>query len=136
MTSVDTVFRKFLSMIEDKEWAYSEEDIILDLMDNYLDSSLVDFTKCKNKITIIDDTFNRELTNEEILILATGMVCHYLEPKILREESMKQTITSSDYKSLSGANMLDKLLKLKEEKRKDFERRQRKYEFNNFKGFV
>lgn len=135
MTSVEVVFRKFLSMIEDKEWAYSEEDVILDLMHNYLDSSLVDFTKCKDKILITDNMFNRELTNEEILILATGMVCHYLEPKILREENMEQIVTSRDFNRLSGANMLDKLLKLKEEKRKDFERRQRRYEFNNFKGF-
>ena len=69
-----------------------------------------------------------------MLILAFGMVIHYLTPKILREENLQQMVTSSDFSKLSNANMLDKLLKLRVQVRNDYQMYLHKYELKGFEG--
>ena len=63
------------------------------------------------------------------------MVMHYLTPKILREENLQQMVTSSDFSKLSNANMLDKLLKLRTQIRKEYQMYLHKYELKRFEGF-
>ena len=70
-----------------------------------------------------------------MLILAFGMVIHYLTPKFLREENLQQMVTSSDFSKLSNANMLDKLIKLRVQIRKDYQMYLHKYELKRFEGF-
>ena len=48
--------------------------------------------------------------------------------KILREENLQQMVTSSDFSKLSNANMLDKLIKLRVQVRKDYQMYLHKYE--------
>ena len=79
--------------------------------------------------------FNDELNYEEIYILALGMVCQWLAPKRNREENLVQMITDSDYKKLSGANMLDKMIKLYDRTKRELELMIINYSYNNFKGF-
>ena len=46
-TPIEVVYRKFLGMIEDEEWLLVEDDIIDDLMLNYLENATVEFNECK-----------------------------------------------------------------------------------------
>ena len=87
-TPIQAVYRKFLGMIEDEEWLLVDEDVIEELMLNYLENATVEFTQCKKDLSIDYDSlcFYEELSLNEILILAWGMVIHYLQPKIKREE--------------------------------------------------
>ena len=79
--------------------------------------------------------FVDDLDYEEIYILALGMVCQWIAPKRNREENLVQMITDSDYKKLSGANMLDKMIKLYDRAKRELELMVINYSYNNFKGF-
>ena len=136
-TSVELVYRKFLGMIEDEEWLLVEEEVIEDLMLNYLENATVEFNECKKDLTIDYYTmcFKEELDLNEIMILAYGMVIHYLQPKIKREENLRQFVSDKDFNKLSNANMLLRLIVLEKSARKKLEIYQSKYCFNDFKGW-
>jgi len=136
-TPVDKIFHRFLSQIEDESWLEIDEETLDELMYDYLAKSIVEFNVCKKDLTINeeDEEIISDLEEDEILILAYGMLIHYLTPKILREENLQQMVTSSDFSKLSNANMLDKLLKLKVQIRKDYQMYLHKYELKSFEGF-
>ena len=136
-TPVEKIFSRFLSQIEDESWLEIDEDILEELMYDYLSKSIIEFNVCKKDLAL--DLENGEIISDldenEILILAFGMVIHYLTPKILREENLQQMVTSSDFSKLSNANMLDKLIKLRVQIRKDYQMYLHKYELKEFEGF-
>ena len=136
-TPVEKIFSRFLSQIEDESWLEIDDDILEELMYDYLTKSIVEFNVCKKDLTLSLETNEivSDLDENEILILAFGMVIHYLTPKILREENLQQMVTSSDFSKLSNANMLDKLIKLRVQVRKDYQMYLHKYELKRFEGF-
>ena len=135
-TPVEKIFTRFLSQIEDESWLEIDEEVIIELMYDYLAKSIVEFNVCKKDLTIDydSDEIVSDLEEDEMLILAFGMVIHYLTPKILREENLQQMVTSSDFSKLSNANMLDKLLKLRVQVRNDYQMYLHKYELKGFEG--
>ena len=136
-THVDEIFGRFLSQIEDESLLEIDEEILEELMYDYLCKSIVDFNVCTKDLRINPQTNEivSDLGEDEAQILAFGMVIHYLTPKILREENLQQMVTSSDFSKLSNANMLDKLLKLRVQIRKDYQMYLHKYELKEFEGF-
>lgn len=139
VTRLEEVYRHFLSSIEDVEWLIIEDDeVIEDLLLSYLEKATVDFHKCKKDLSInyVDKSFYEKLTMREVIILAFAMKLHYLDPKIIREENLKQAVTSKDFSKLSNANMLDKLIKLKELTKKELKSYMTEYDYSGFKGFI
>ena len=136
-TPVQDVYMKFLGMIEDEEWLLVDEEVIEDLMLNYLENATVEFHQCKKDLTIDYETmcFVEELGLNEILILAWGMLIHYLQPKIKREENLTQFVSDKDFNKLSNANMLNRLMMLEKETRKQLEIYQNKYKFKDCTGW-
>ena len=72
-------------------------------------------------LVIKDGYINSELSLDEIYILSLCMVISWLSPKILREENLKQTTTDRDFKQLSNANMLNRLIGLSKMARNDLQ---------------
>ena len=136
-TSVEEIYRKFLGMIEDEEWLLVDDDVIEDLMLNYLENATVEFHQCKKDLTIDYDNmcFVEELGMNEVMILAWGMVIHYLQPKIKREENLRQFVSDKDFNKLSNANMLMRLMGLEEKARKQLDTYQSRYRFKEFTGW-
>lgn len=136
-TPIQDVYRKFLGMIEDEEWLLVEDEVIEDLMLNYLENATVEFNQCKKDLSIDYDTmtFEETLSMNEIMILAWGMVIHYLQPKIKREENLRQFVSDKDFNKLSIANMLMRLMNLEDKARKQLETYQGKYRFKEFTGW-
>ena len=136
-THVDEIFSRFLSQIEDESLLEIDEEILEELMYDYLCKSIVDFNVCTKDLRINPQTNEivSDLGEDEAQILAFGMVIHYLTPKILREENLQQMVTSSDFSKLSNANMLDKLIKLRVQIREDYQMYLHKYELKDFEGF-
>ena len=136
-TPVEEVFNRFLTQIEDESWLELDEEVLEELMLDYLCKSIVEFNVCAKSLDIDFNTneFIADLEEDEAQILAYGMVMHYLTPKILREENLQQMVTSSDFSKLSNANMLDKLLKLRTQIRKEYQMYLHKYELIRFEGF-
>ena len=104
---------------------------------NYLENATVEFNQCKKDLSIDYDTmtFEETLSMNEIMILAWGMVIHYLQPKIKREENLRQFVSDKDFNKLSNANMLMRLMNLEDKARKQLETYQGKYRFKEFTGW-
>ena len=136
-TPIQEIYRKFLGMIEDEEWLLVDDDIIEDLMLNYLENATVEFHQCKKDLTIDYNSmcFIEELSMNEIMVLAWGMVIHYLQPKIKREENLRQFVSDKDFNKLSNANMLMRLMNLEEKARKQLDTYQSRYRFKEFTGW-
>ena len=136
-THVDEIFSRFLSQIEDESLLEIDEEVLEELMYDYLCKSIVDFNVCTKDLRInpLTNEIVSDLGEDEAQILAFGMVMHYLTPKILREENLQQMVTSSDFSKLSNANMLDKLIKLRVQVRNDYQMYLHKYELKDFEGF-
>ena len=69
------------------------------------------------------------------MILAWEMIIHYLQPKIKREENLRQFVSDKDFNRLSNANMLMRLMNLEDKARKQLETYQAKYRFKEFTGW-
>jgi len=64
--------------------------------------------------------FDVELGEEEIQILATGIVFHWLSSQVLKSEHMKNILHNKDFNSYSPANLLKELRELRAAIRRDF----------------
>ena len=71
-TPVEKIFTRFLSQIEDESWLEIEEEILIELMYDYLVKSIVEFNVCKKDLTIDfdNDEIVSDLSEDEVLILA------------------------------------------------------------------
>lgn len=79
--------------------------------------------------------FVEDLTQEEISILAEIMVLHWIRKQINREENLQASISTSDFKKTSNANLLDKLMLLAEKQEQIVENYKVKYTMEGFDGF-
>lgn len=106
MTPVTEVYDAFLAKISDDEWLFwTEEERHQDLR-TILDAALPLFKFPKHDISINEQGFTEELSNDEIQILACYMKCEWLNRSILTWERIKPQYEERDF---SEANMLDKL---------------------------
>lgn len=135
MTNIDSVYEVFLSKFDDYTWLVIDKDVIRKLMRTYLNSSISKFKKtCKHELVITDNAFSVELTDSEIEILAKLMLINYLNPKIVREENLRQNITTKDYNDFSKANLLKNLIALRDSQIEDVEKEISEYDYDGFGG--
>lgn len=129
-TQFDVIYDRFLGKITDDmymEWTL--EDTKADLKNILLDAipgfefprfALYDFN-------LDDNSYNIDLTSEEIHILALLMYNTWLQRQIASIEHIRMKYSGTDFKMTSQANHLDKLIKLKQEAEKQSHRAQRLY---------
>ena len=79
--------------------------------------------------------FNEILDDEEQWVLALGIRLVWFERKLYKEENLRNRITTKDYNSFSGGNLIDKLTTLRDKTEKDLKQKVVDYTFNSFSGF-
>ena len=79
--------------------------------------------------------FNETLSQEEIEILGWGMMIAYFSHILHKHELFKNQITPKDYNSFSSANLLDKLIQINKENKRELKKLVNSYSFNSFSGF-
>lgn len=127
-TSFQEIYDRFLGKITDDmymEWTF--EDTIADLKYILMDAipgfefprfPLYDFE---------EDSYNVDLTSEEINILALLMYNTWLQRQVASIENTRMKYSGADFKMTSQANHLDKLIKLKQEAERQSHHMQRLY---------
>lgn len=127
-TSFQEIYDRFLGKITDDmymEWTF--EDTIADLKNILMDAipgfefprfPLYDFG---------EDSYNVDLTSEEINILALLMYNTWLQRQVASIENTRMKYSGADFKMTSQANHLDKLIKLKQEAERQSHHMQRLY---------
>ena len=118
MTPFDTIKKRFLNKITDPDLASLLPDTIDSILNEYLNSAIVRFQKCKKDINNFDSVlqqFADDLNQVEIEILANWMVYEWASQQVYRVELLRQSLSSKDYAMYSQANHLDKMLLLKQQ---------------------
>ena len=107
MTEFRAVYDAFLAKILDDEWVTWDLDDILEDWQALMISALpwFKFPRVSLDYDLETSTFNEDLSNEEIQIIATYMKCEWLNRTILTWENVKPLYEERDF---SQANLIDK----------------------------
>lgn len=84
-TPYSRIYDRALSKITDYDLAYLPDADFQLMLSGWLHSAIAKFRKCASDLSDRDDelaTFNVDLVDEEIEILALLMVCEWLEPQV------------------------------------------------------
>lgn len=103
------------------------------IMTGFLKSAIVDFSRiCKVDLSDRDERlaqFNNDLDEEIIEILATGEAYYWVLPKVANEENFYNLMNAGDYSFFSPANLLDKMIAMRELMEKEFRRKMMLYSY-------
>ena len=105
MTSIQKVYDAFLVKMLDDEWDGWEEIDIKEDLYSLLLGALPWFKFPRKSLEHDLESFDEELNNEEIQIIATYMKCEWLNRTILTWENVKPLYEERDF---SQANLIDK----------------------------
>lgn len=112
-TQYTDIYDCFLGKISDYDFVQLDDFTQFTILGGYLKSAIADFEDtCKKDLEDRNDIlaqFNVDLSAKEIEILATGMVVHWLEPRVLNTENLRNVLNTKDYSSFSPANLLEQM---------------------------
>lgn len=124
MTSYTKIYDAFLAKILEDEWDGWDPTSIQQDLKQILDAAVPYFKfPRKNLLDRTDESFESDLDNEEIQILATYMKVEWLERSLMTWENIRPMYDEVDF---SPANLIEKMRKMLEQtitKAKDLEAR-------------
>lgn len=137
MTDLNDIYEVFLSLIDDDLIAImlndgNEEDV-KDLFLVYLKGAISEFKFCKKNLEF-DETKEHivdELNDDEIMILALGMIKYWLKPKILRDSNLHILYSDTNFNQKSPATLMEQLQSLKKNSENEFEQRCTDYTYSS-----
>lgn len=142
MTPVEEIFNLAYGIITDTDYAKLSDEDLKDLSITFLKFSITKFKELKADTTMVEDDFGDiyfqdELTIEEQMILAYGMLYAWLHQKVMYNRMLKNAINSKDFQQLSQANVLLRANELLDYVRKEFNRLRKSYtkRYDNFQGW-
>ncbi|MCM3387328.1 hypothetical protein M3649_04165 [Ureibacillus chungkukjangi] len=117
-TPFSDVFDYFLSNITDYSLLELHNVELEENMKSWLMGAIVNYPNPKSDLfnfDSIDNKFNIDISQGEKIILGKLMAIEYINPFILDETLLKQSLNSKDYRSYSPAKQLETLQKIKNE---------------------
>lgn len=135
MTSFATIYNRALFKM--KNYSILKLDIQKReaLLREHLMSAQIDFQHaCKVDLSGYDEAekqYSTTLNDEEIDILATGIVYHWVNSETLSSENFRNVMLPRDYITYSPANLLKYMQELRLTLKQEFEGKINKYSFRN-----
>ena len=139
-TPYSDIFQKANVLFEDAELLHRlTDEEYTELLKLFLSKARsVYFKSCKKNLNNINDDFeefNEDLDDQEQWVLAHCMRMIWLDRQIYREEKLRDKIGNRDYQIHSPGNLLDKLILLKKESKRELSDLLISYSFDGFNGF-
>ena len=131
-TPYSDIYERALAKITDYDLAFMPDDELQLMLRGWLHSAIAKFRKCASDLSSRDDelaTFNVDLVDEEIEILALLMVCEWLEPQINSITLTHQFFGGKEEKFYAQANQLAELKALRDGTRTEARKLMRDYTF-------
>ena len=79
--------------------------------------------------------YNGDFTEEELFIIATGMVYSWTSHKYYNADNLRNRMSTKDFNTFSPANLLEKLGETRDRADRELRRAIISYSFNEFTGF-
>lgn len=139
-TPFTDVYNQFLSQITDYDLAQMPTSSAEDNMQLWLLGAVGFFSNCKKDLSdfdLITKQFNTDLNHMEKQILSKFMVVVYLDTHLIKEDLMKQSLNSKDYRMYSPANQIRAIIELKSKINSEANTLMSRYSYNihNLKDF-
>lgn len=120
-TKFETIYNRFFSKVTDDMYMELDKTQTEGMVGELFESALPWFEFPRVDLYNFDkenQTYNIELSNEEVNIIAVYMLVEWLTQQLVTVENARMKYSGSDFKFTSQANHMAKLLALK----KDYER--------------
>lgn len=135
MTSFDDVFDIALWKFRDRDLAdYTDEDRKT-IMKRYLLPAASHAAAVTNDQTfdvdMANETFNGDLTNEQIDIVATGIAYEWYSRRVLNSETIRNRLSNKDYSNHSPGTLLEAMVKLRAQLKDDLDTKLIEYSFRH-----
>lgn len=116
-TPYEKIYENLLPKFRDYDIPMMTIDEVKDYLHDFLVPAISRFHVCRKELNNRDDLlerFNVELSDVEIEILSNFALIEYIDSKYVRTPTLlKASLSSSDFNSYSPANMLDKLMSMR-----------------------
>lgn len=132
-TPFDSIYPQFLSQVTDYELATMDEIALEENLQLWLLGAIGFFSNCKHDLSdfdLVTQQFNSDLNHMEKQILAKFMVIVYLDTHLVKEDLMKQSLNSKDYRMYSPANQIRALIDLKSQINSEANTLMSRYSYN------
>lgn len=119
-TPYSKIYDRALAKLTDYDLAFVPDGDLQLMLRGWLASSISKFRKCASDLSDRDDelaTFNVDLLDEEIEILALLIVCEWLEPQVNSVLLTHQFFGGKEEKFYAQANQLAELKALRDDTR-------------------
>lgn len=134
-TPYEKIYSKLLPKFRSYEIPIMTEQEVKEHLSDYLSPAISKFHVCVKNLNDRDEIFgqfNEELTDIEMEIISNYMLVEYLDSTYIRTPTLlKVALPPSDFKSFSNANMLDKLLDMRDTYMKENETLLSRYSWIN-----
>ena len=133
-TPYEVVYKRFLQKIKDFSLAELDDYSFDEMMQSWLNSSIVRMRKCEHNLALRDDDaqeFSETLSDLEIELLALGMVDAWVTPMLNSTELTLQFIGGKEEKYFSQSQQLAELRNLKKENSLEMQRLHSYYTYTN-----
>ena len=134
-TPFTDIYARAVFRFADYEFLKQDIDTRHAVLERHLFSAKTDFQRiCKIDLGSYDmelGQFNETLDDEVIEILSLGIAFYWLSYKSLNSELLKNVLNSKDYYYYSPANLLKEIQTLRKTLRDEFNRKMRKYSYND-----
>lgn len=115
-TSYEKIYENLLPKFRSYEIPLMSTEEVKDFLHDYLVPAISRFHVCRKNLNDRDDIlqrFNVDLSDIEVEILSNYLLIEYIDSEYIRTPSLlKVHLPSSDFKSYSSANMLEKLMNM------------------------
>ena len=131
-TPYSIVYDRALAKLTDYDLAFVPDDDLQLMLRGWLKSAIAKFRKCASDLSDCDDelnTFNVDLVDEEIEILAMLMVSEWLEPQVNSVLLTHQMFGGKEEKYYAQANQLAEIKALRDETRTEARKLMRDYTY-------
>ena len=133
-TPYTTIYASFLDKVTDQYLASLTDTELNAQMLKFLNNSVPKFKKCKKDLSlriIASASFEANLSDEEIEVLANLMVIEWLKPLVNSLELLKQAMSPKDFTLHSQANHLKELQALRKDAQAEISKLIVDYSYNN-----
>lgn len=106
-----------------------------EILEGWLLNSIAWFDNCKEDLSDRDmglKQFNITLSDPVKRILAKGMICEWLNPKLYNTENLKNHMSSKDFNQFSPANILKEIRETHSKSERSANREKNAYGHKNF----
>ena len=124
-TPYTAIYDNLLPKFRSYEIPLMTADEVKEYLHDFIIPAITRFHICRKNLNDRDDVlgqFNLDLSDTEIEIISNFALIEYLDSTYVRTASLlKVNLSSSDFNSYSPANMLDKLMNMRDAYRKENE---------------